>query len=339
MSYSYFSKYLKYKTKYLNLYNQNGGGDFTNFKFGIEGNNSLTGYEYIEKIKGHNNNFIINISVDYVNIGETRNINIKAHLTSKNKENLPPIVKSMENPIYFTIDDIEEKPQEYCIWLGMDKKNPSDIYFGYIRSEGFNCYTPINELPQDDLLMKTIIKFAKYVGFKTISVIDHSLSKKICTYEEKDQTTGHEFKFNQQRNLKIRTLLKTGHTFFGKYGFRPETPKILEKYNRISKILNRPIREFNFDKNSQLISLKDSLNTLDHLTGDNKVIGKFQKIYLEALYKPENQDKLFTALNMEFINTNCYYEIIIRDLYFSQFLVPGESSFHAEHFEKMKLDL
>jgi hypothetical protein len=70
-----FDENLKYKTKYLNLYNQKGGGEFINFNFDITANNSLPGYEYIRRIKGEVDK-PIRISVDYVDKGETQKINI-----------------------------------------------------------------------------------------------------------------------------------------------------------------------------------------------------------------------------------------------------------------------
>ncbi len=327
----YYEKYLKYKTKYLNLYNQKGGGEFINFNFDITANNSLPGYEYIRRIKGEADK-PIRISVDYVDNGETQKINILSKLTNFNNEELSHYVTSMTNPIYFIIDDIEKAPVKYCVWLVSNEKEPTDVYLGYIRSEGFKCYTPTSRIPQGDLLMKTIINFARHVGFKSITLFDQS--NRSCTYEEKDETTKEELKFNQMRSLRAISLLRTGHTYYGNYGFRPINPQYLEEYNTVSRSLTRTIREFEFDKNERLLTLREQLKD------DMRIYSKFQKKYIEALYKPENQDRIFVDLNNEFIKSNCYYEVIIRDLYEElKILNLTDHRLYPGHFEKMKLIL
>jgi hypothetical protein len=95
-----FLKYLKYKTKYLNLLEQKGGGEFKNFKFNIEENKShKTGYDQLKEIIKSSDKDILN-TVDYVHEGTTHNLNINAKLSKSNKENLPPKI-SNKKIIYF----------------------------------------------------------------------------------------------------------------------------------------------------------------------------------------------------------------------------------------------
>jgi hypothetical protein len=348
-----FSKYLKYKTKYLNLIEQIGGGEFKNYNYNIERNSNegINGYNYLIGLKGDSDNKNIRISVDYINDADIKKITIEAKLSSINKENIPLKISKMKDKIYFIIDDINGLKNDYCVWLSASKDYPDEIYLGYIRSQGYICYNPVSKIPQGDLLMNVIIDFSRYVGFKKIKLLDQS--NKNCEYEP--------INFNQDRSLRSISILRTGDTYYGKYGFKPIDPTHLDTYNRISTILKRQIKEFKFNENMNLIKIKEEKidedkikeeiikkeNIKDKKILEDKIKEEIIKIslrkeYIDALLDPNKQDKLFIDINNDFYKSNCYYEKIIRDLIEDDeinFINELQNSLSLSHFENMELIL
>lgn len=178
--------------------------------------------------------------------------------------------------------------------------------------------------------MKTIINFSKHTGFKKIKLLDQS--NKQCIYNE------GSFNFNQPRSLRALSLLRFGETYYGKYGFRPYNQEHLKKYNDITTMLKQKVKEFKFFENIKLKELRDTLQSLDRFQGDDLIKNTLKKNYVDALFLPENQEKIFIQINDNFIKSNCYYESIIRDLIEDGILFPGITSLHLGNFERMELN-
>jgi hypothetical protein len=82
--------------------------------------------------------------------------------------------------------------------------------------------------------MQILINLSKLLKFNEIILLDQA--NKSCNVINSE---GHNI-FEQERNLRNKYLLQTGHTYYGTFGFRPiksEDAVIYENINNIFKIL------------------------------------------------------------------------------------------------------
>lgn len=242
---------------------------------------------------------------------------------------LPPIINSSTN-IYIKIQDDKhildktkrnDVAQPACLWLVSNTGeylNSEDIYLGYIRADNRQCFdTEVEDkrIPQGEIMMNILIQLSKFLNFKKIKLLDQS--NKYCEPLQSD------------RNFRNTTLLKTGDTYYGKFGFRPVLVEHKALYNFISQLLKTPVCNlFTSDSITKLISYYETPNKDKYY--ENKIL--YLKTLLDYI-KTENTIQ-FNEINNKLITSDCMWEKIIYDL-----IEDSPSLFNTDYTNILQHDL
>ena len=251
----------------------------------------------------------INCIVKWKNRDDTENkytFEIDINKNNPIGENLPHKIKSdtnifikIENPQH-VIDKTKNSntTTPSCLWLVSNEELKDDIYLGYIRTENRKCFNTDaknKKIPQGEIMMNILIELSKLLNFKKIKLFDQS--SKYCE------------PLKLPRNFRNTNLLKTGDTYYGKFGFRPEKLEDKLVYNPLSKLLK--MRVVDLFKTDTIRELKNFYSkNLSAEYHSEKVD------YLNNLLNILESNKLdkFNDVNKKLIDSDCMWEKVIYDL-------------------------
>jgi len=318
------SKSKKNKSYNYDLLN-GGGGEINNIKFyidDVEINNIVvdTGYKNLNDLKTKlltepQKKFkcIVEWKHDNGNSSKYKfEINVNSSLPGD--EILPAKYSSASN-IYISINRISKQDRNtdkpLCLWLISNNENPNIINLAYIRSENKTCFVLESgfeslKIPQGNIIMKLLINLSRLLNYKTIELLDQS--NKTCNYGPGN---------DQSRNLRNFYLLKTGDTYYGSIGFRPNNPENKVFYDNTSKLLKTPIGDlFNIEGINKIKAHYDGINISD-FDDSKKSFHEFKKQYIDELLKNLNNPEIkikFNDFNNKYINQDCKWEKVIYDI-------------------------
>jgi hypothetical protein len=201
-----------------------------------------------------------------------------------------------------------------CIMITITK-NEHIAILSNLSTEGIKCSNTLSQNIGSHMIKITIKFIKKYFTFiKGIELIDHSYI--LCKLNK------------QQIYLGNLIVLKTGHTFYGREGFRPYNPDNKQDTKELIKSYNNNI------KIMENLTIKDSniiFYISKYLKKNNKHTDKINKI-LE--YAKNHLDMKFTKFFEKIFKKDLFDELcdFINYILLKMILHNGLTNFHNKKF-------
>jgi hypothetical protein len=263
-------------------------------------------------IRNHINVFILDDQKIRTNYGGAKNEKeedqLEFTITYKNYKYTFQKLDKTDNMLFLYSYD---KLNNDCVVLTIDKKSKTIILTSFGKSSG--CFREETNIGSNllKITLKMVNKYKNKLGVNKFVLSDTS------TYKCK---TGEDI------NMAIMSTLLTGHTWYGKYGFRPYTKKNEldidnnKAYEKNVKIMNKiKVSDINMKKHLLKINQKYPNEFTEETINDLLIISqdKLVKDFLSELFDKSSFDltckylfiffeKLFKELKLE-LPLNHYY--------------------------------